>query len=41
LNYTRTEARYKSQQWENLKHAITTAAIEILGKLKQQTKVTN
>jgi hypothetical protein len=35
LNYTATEATDTNQQWENLKHAKTTAAIETLGKLKQ------
>jgi len=39
LNYTTTEATHTNQQWENLKCAITTAAVENLGKLKQQTRI--
>jgi len=39
LNYTETEATHTNQQWENLKQAIITAAIDILGKLKQQTRI--
>jgi hypothetical protein len=39
LNYTETEEiTDTNQQWENLKHAITTAAKETLRKLKQQQK---
>jgi hypothetical protein len=34
LNYTETETTDRNQQWENLKHAITTAAKETLVKLK-------
>jgi hypothetical protein len=30
LNYTETEKRDTNQQWENLKHAITTAAKGIM-----------
>jgi hypothetical protein len=38
LNYTETKTTNTNQQWENVKHAITTAAKETLGKLKQQTR---
>ena len=38
LNYTQTETTDTYQQWENLKHAITTAAKETVGKLKQQPR---
>jgi len=38
LNYTETEPTDTNQQWENLKHAITMAGKEILGKLKQQPR---
>jgi hypothetical protein len=38
LNYTETETTNTNQQWENVKHAITTAAKEALGKLKEQPR---
>jgi len=38
LNYTETEATDTNKQWENFKHAITTAAKETLGILKQQPR---
>jgi len=36
LNYKETEPTDTNQQWKNLKHAITMAGKETLGKLKQQ-----
>jgi hypothetical protein len=38
LNYTGTETTDTNDQWETLKHAITTAAKETLEKLKQQPR---
>jgi hypothetical protein len=38
LNYAETETTDTNKQWENLKHAITTAAKETLGRLKQQPR---
>jgi len=38
FNYKATETTDRNQQWDNLKHAITTAAKETLGKLKQQPR---
>ena len=38
LNYTETETTHTNQQWKKLKHAITTAAKETLGILKQHPR---
>jgi len=38
LNYRVTKTTNTNKKWKNLKYTITTAAKEILGKIKQQSR---